>query len=266
MELVQNGRLPLDAHVMEYLPELPRTYQGVTVRHLLTHQAGVRGYRDMEEVFSATHYPTARAALKAFAGDPLLFAPGTRTEYSTYGFTLLGAIAEAVTGRPFQELSADFFRRHGIGGFALDDPLMLVPHRVRGYRVDEAGEVWNARAYDPSTKYPAGGFAASTDDYLRFVIAVGSGLVLDRGTLREMWMAQKLDDGRPTPFGLGWGVGMRGVNRMVGFNGLQPGSTTFMRYYTDSGAGVVLACNAEGGRDLDKLLDDILDILVAGKK
>lgn len=266
MDLVESGRLSLDAPVRKYLPELPASYEGVTVRHLLTHQAGVRAYRDLEEVFSVAHYPTSRDAAKAFSADPLLFAPGKQVSYSTYGFTLLGAAAEAATGRTFQELSADFFARHRLEGFALDDPLTVVPRRVRGYRVDEKGAVFNARAYDASNKYPAGGFVSSAEDYLRFVLAVGAGRVLRPESLREMWTANKLPDGTPTPFGLGWGLGEVRGRRVVAFNGLQPTSATFMRYFPEAGAGVVMACNAEGARDLDKLLDDILALALPPPK
>ena len=65
-----------------------------------------------------------------------MFEPGTKVEYSSLSFTVLGAAAEAVTGRSFQKLSADFFSKHGISGFSLDDPLAIVPKRVRGYLVD----------------------------------------------------------------------------------------------------------------------------------
>ena len=267
MELVQQGRLSLDTSIRHYLPELPEAYQGVTIRHLLTHQSGARGYRNVEDVaFSVTHYRTTREAIKAFVDDPLLFPPGTKTEYSSFGYALLGAVAEAVTGRTFQELSADFFSRHGISGFSLDDPLALVSNRVRGYLIDAKGKLWNARAYDMSIRYPSGGFVASAEDYLRFVILVSSGHVVASDTVREMWTAQKLSDGSATPFGLGWGVGELKGRRMVGHNGLLPGSTTFVRFFPDMGVGVVLACNAEGARDIDKLLDSILEEALAAKR
>jgi serine beta-lactamase-like protein LACTB len=213
MELVQQGRLSLGASIRRYLPELPEAYQDVTIRHLLTHQSGARGYRNVEGVaFSVTHYGTTREAIKAFTDDPPLFAPGTKTEYSSYGFALLGAAAEAVTGRTFQGLSADFFSRHAISGFSLDDALALVPGRVRGYRIDDKGKLSNARAYDMSIRYPSGGFVASAEDYLRFVISVSSGRAVTTETVRGMWAAQKLNDGSASPFGLGWGVGeLRGA-------------------------------------------------------
>ena len=140
MDLVQTGRLRLDAAVRTYLPELPASYGSVTIRHLLSHQAGVGGYRDIEEVFSATHYATSRSAVNAFADDPLLFEPGTKVEYSTFGFTLLGAAAEAVAGKPFEDVSRDFFARHGLKGFDIDDTRALVSGRVRGYLVDSGGQ------------------------------------------------------------------------------------------------------------------------------
>ena len=88
----------------------------------------------------------------------------------------------------------------------MDDPLVIVPKRVRGYLVDAnkkiecngsrvvdrgylagtANAVTNARAFDISNRYPAGGFVSSGEDLLRFVIKVGTGKILGRGSLREM--------------------------------------------------------------------------------
>ena len=258
MELIEDRRLSLDASVKEYLPELSDRYSRVTIRHLLSHQSGVRDYRDLEEVFSVKHYENSRQAISIFMNAPLLFEPGTKVEYSSYNFTLLGAVAEGVTGQNFQQIAKDFFLRHGIAGFSLDDALEIVPLRVRGYRVDESGQVENARFYDASNKYPAGGFVASAENYLRFVLATASGRVLPSDTVREMWTQQSVNDGKTTPFGLGWGVSDFKGYRMLGYNGLQPGETTTFRFFPQLGFGVVLACNAEGAENLDKLLDSIL--------
>ena len=283
MGLVEEDKLGLDTFITELLPELPEAYQKVTVRHLLSHQAGVRGYRNLEEAFSGAHYPTSREALKSFIMDPLLFEPGSKTAYSTFGFTVLGAAAEEVTGNSFQRLSAEFFSRKHLEGIGLDDPLAIVPNRVRGYLVDPAskltlsdelildreylagtsGPLLNARAYDASNKYPGGGFVPSAEDLLRFTIAVGTGKVLRRATVAEMWTAQATSDGKSTLFGLGWGVGAQfNGYSMVGFNGGQPTTTTFLRYLPDIGVGVALLCNAEGAQDLPKLLNDVLEITV----
>jgi len=282
MDLVEQGKLKLDGPVRQYLPELPSSYQKVTLRHLLSHQAGVPGYRDKADIenfaFSSVHYATSREVLKTFMDKPLLFEPGAKIEYSSLGFTILGAAAESVTSHPFQQVASDFFVRHGISGFVLDDPLAIVPKRVRGYLVDPnskialadghsmardylagtAGEITNARAYDISNRYPAGGFDSSSEDLLHFVIAVGTEKVLRRETVADMWTSQNTADGTKSVFGLGWGVSRSTANKMVGMNGEEPTSTTFLRYFPDSGVGIVVLCNSEAPRELPELLNDIL--------
>jgi CubicO group peptidase (beta-lactamase class C family) len=281
MDLVEQGKLSLDASVRQYLPELPAFYQSVTLRELLSHQSGVRGYADEENVlFSTVHYPTSRDALKVMMTYPLAFTPGTKVEYSSLAFTVLGAAAESVTGRSFQQLSMDFFPKHGIRGFALDDPYAIVPRRVHGYLVDRTlnlqfndgrvagrdylkgttGEITNAHYYDISNRYPAGGFDASAEDLLRFMIAVDSGKILKPDTVDAMWTAQRTSDGTSTVFGLGWGVSKwKEKTKMVGMNGLELSTASFLRYLPDSGVGVALLCNAEGAKGLSELVDDILD-------
>ena len=280
MDLVEQGKLSLDASIRKYLPELPESFEKVTVRRLLDHQSGVRGFpNEADSAFSVAHYASSREAMKTFMDFPLAFEPGTKTEYSSLSFTVLGAAAESVTGQSFQQLSAEFFTRHGIDGFSLDDPYALVPNRVRGYLADRnskiefndghtatrdylagtPGDVTNARFYDISNRYPAGGFDSSGESLLRFVIALDSGKVLMPETVNQMWKAQSRSDETMGVFGLGWGVSQRNGKAMVGMNGQEPSSTTFLRYFPGSGTGVALLCNAEGAQDLDKLLGDILD-------
>jgi CubicO group peptidase (beta-lactamase class C family) len=280
MDLVEENKLSLDASIRQYLPELPAFYQSVTLRELLSHRSGVRGYADEESVlFNAVHYADSRDALKGMMTYPLVFAPGTKVEYSSLAFTVVGAAAEAVTGHSFQQLSAEFFSRHAIRGFFLDDPYAIVPHRVHGYLVDRTlnlqfndgrgagrdylkgtdGEITNAHYYDISNRYPSGGFDASAEDLLRFVISVGSGKVLKSDTVDEMWAGQRTSDGASTVFGLGWGVSnWKKKTKMVGMNGLELSTAAFLRYLPDSGTGVVLLCNAEGPKGFSQLGDEIL--------
>ena len=267
MDLVQSSRLKIDTPVRTYLADLPAAYDRVTVRHLLSHQAGVRDYRDVAEVFSAVHYQTSRDALRTFVNDPLLFEAGTRTAYSTFGFTVAGAVAEAATQETFQQISKEFFRRYSIQGFDLDDPEAIVTKRVRGYLVNKEGEITNTPAYDASNKYPGGGFTSSAEDYLSFVIAVASGRVLRPEVLRQTWTRQKTSDGTESPFGLGWGVSQLAGRKVVGFNGLQPSTTTSIHYFPNEGVGIVLLCNAEttnaeGDQDLSKLMTELQAVLL----
>jgi CubicO group peptidase (beta-lactamase class C family) len=278
MDLVSQGKLSLDAPIRQYLPELPDAYRAITLRHLLDHQSGII-HEGAQMFFSMQHYATTRDALKVFVHLPLRFEPGKKTDYSSPAFAVAGAAAEAVTGRSFQQLSADFFAAHGIRGVFLDDIYAIVPNRVRGYSVDRdsvatfqdgttathqylagtPGAVTNARNYDISSRYPAGGFDSSAEDLMKFVIGVGTGKVLSPESVRQMWTAQATSDGKRGMFGLGWGVAQRDGRSVVGMNGATASTTTSLLYFPDSGVGIALLCNAEGAKDLSKLQDDVIN-------
>ena len=92
---------------------------------------------------------------------------------------------------------------------------------------------------------------------MRLVIKVGTGKILGRESLRAMWTVQRSPEPEAV-FGLGWEARWKD-KMMAGMNGVEPSTTTFFRYLPGSGAGVALLCNAEGARDLGKLLEDILE-------
>lgn len=278
MDLIEQGKLGLDNSIRDYLPELPDSYQKVTIRHLLSHESGVHFAPDeIDVVLSTKRYATLRDALKIMASSPS-FEPGSKVEYSSAAFTVLGAAAEAVTGVSFNQVANDFFAKHDLPRLRLDDPYALIPNRVRGYLVDRnskmefndgrkvnrdylngtPGGVTNAALYDISNRSPAGGFDASGEDLLRFVIAVGVGKVLPPNTVSQMWTAQKTSDGKTSFYGLGWGVSdWKGKTKMVGMNGLELSSQTFLRYLPQPGVGVVVLCNAEGAEGIP--LNEIVD-------
>ena len=216
----------------------------------------------MDEVFSTKHYASLEdAARSIFIESPLLFEPGAKTAYTTYGYTLLGAALERTTGQAFKQILET-----RLSGFALDDFLALTQDRVRPYR-KSASMAWeNAPAFDASNKYPGGGIISSAVEYAGFLIQVSSGRQLRNDTVTAMWTRQTLSDGSLVPYAtLGWATGVRGDHRYFTHDGLQPGTTTVMHWFPDLGAGSVVLCNAEGP-DLDGLQERILDILVGRKQ
>ena len=85
--------------------------------------------------------------------------------------------------------------------------------------------------------------------------------------LRQTWTRQKTSDGTESPFGLGWGVSQLAGRKVVGFNGLQPSTTTSIHYFPNEGVGIVLLCNAEttnaeGDQDLSKLMTELQAVLL----
>src|ERR1700694_484620 len=97
MQLVEQRKLDLDADVQQYCPAFPRKEQRITPRQLLSHLSGIRHYGGAPGRGGAAVHD----ALAPFKNDPLLFPPGTKFLYSTYGYDVLGCVIEGAARVPF---------------------------------------------------------------------------------------------------------------------------------------------------------------------
>lgn len=100
--LADEGRLHLFRPIKTYLPEVPEAAANITLNQLMTHTAGLPEY--CGEDF--TKLAVAELISRCLAG-PLLFEPGTRSEYSNTGFSVVAATIERVTGQPLEKVMAE---------------------------------------------------------------------------------------------------------------------------------------------------------------
>ncbi len=98
--LYENNKIFPDSSIYFYLPDYPRLKYRPTVRQVAGHIGGVRHYRG-NEFFIASHYRTVQEGLGIFKNDTLLFPPGTKYQYSSYGYNLVSAILEKAAGTDF---------------------------------------------------------------------------------------------------------------------------------------------------------------------
>src|SRR5215467_1568937 len=187
LQLWERGKLDLDAPVQKYCPEFPQKESPITTRQLLGHLAGIRHYNpdgkgDVPED-SARHFSSMKESLQLFANDPLVAKPGTKFNYSTYGYTLVGCVFEGVASEKFTDyLRKNVFDPAGMEQTRDDDFFTVIPHRTRWYHKDKGGIVRNAGVLDSSYKIPGGGIISSADDMARFETAILGDKLLKRGT------------------------------------------------------------------------------------
>src|SRR5438128_9895102 len=98
--LYEEGRLYLDAPVQRYVPSFPDKGYPITTRQLAGHLAGIRHYQDGEFLLNR-HFNSVLEGLTIFERDSLLFPPGTRFSYSSYGWDLIAAVIEGASGEDF---------------------------------------------------------------------------------------------------------------------------------------------------------------------
>ncbi|HYP14236.1 MAG TPA: serine hydrolase domain-containing protein [Bryobacteraceae bacterium] len=262
LQLVEQGKVQLDVPVSTYVKSfLPKQYQ-VTVRQLLGHLGGVRHYRDNSEMYSTRHFWNTTEALSAFQSDDLVHEPGLKMTYTTYGYVLLGAVVEAVSGRSYWEYLRDnVLLPAGMRATQVDDVYTIVPNRSRGYRKAGADEVVNAPLHDTSGKVPGGGLVSTSADLVRFVQALHGGKLLKKETVNQMFTSLRTADGHTTGYGLGWGMDDFMGRRRYGHAGGQAGVSTQLQYIPSEPVTVAIMCNLEGVQ-VKGIADRVLEVLL----
>ena len=97
--LAEQGKLSLDDELTKFLPDYPTTGHRVTIRRLLDHTSGIKGYTEMPEFREFQRLERPRHELVTlFSGQPFEFAPGEQQTYNNSAFFLLGLVIEKVAG------------------------------------------------------------------------------------------------------------------------------------------------------------------------
>jgi D-alanyl-D-alanine carboxypeptidase len=196
LQLVQEGRLRLDAPVRTWLPGLLPGGDTITVRHLLQHTSGLPDHLETpgftEGLLENPVYEPEE--LVALATDrPLEFRPGTGFAYSSTGYVVAGLLVEAVTGHSLaRELRDRVFGPLGLEHTSFPASKRRIGgYHARGYVPGEHAPTPQAAPLDvtdinPSWAWAAGGLVSNAADVSRFYRSLLGGRLLKPGLLREM--------------------------------------------------------------------------------
>ncbi len=239
--LLEEGRLRLDDEIQKYVPSFPRKAWPVKLREAMGHTAGVVPDGGDEGPLFARHCEQPVEALSAFAGEELLFRPGTQYRDSSYGWILVSAAIEAAANQPFLALMRERvfsplgMRSTGPDGATVDGdddhPLFNLVRelifdaraardagsqsetkanqdRVTSYfprfAADPKYGLHLMRPLDYSCYAGSSGFLSTPSDLVRFAMAVARGRLLKPATVELLQTSQRLTSGEATGYGLGW--------------------------------------------------------------
>ncbi len=243
LQYVEAGKLTLDTRVGEVLADYPNrdVADKVRIRHLLTHTGGTG------DIFGA-EFDAHRLDLKAHADYLRLygkrgldFEPGSRQRYSNYGFVLLGAIIENLSGTSYHEhVRARVFVPAGMLDTASPPETDAMPQRAKGYM--HRGSEWASNSGTlPWRGTAAGGGLSTTGDLARFARALLDGTLLSKRLLEQATTAQAPDGG----YGYGFGVAGLGTQRRFGHGGGAPGMNGELMIVPDSRTIIVALANLD---------------------
>lgn len=177
MQLVEQGKLDLDADISAYLPEgfIDRSFSDpVTLKHLMSHNAGYEEHIEGMMPESAETLVSLEEYLSRGTQPKQVFQPGTVTAYSNYSTNLAGYIVERVSGLSFAEYVAqnildplDMKRSSFEIRFDLIDNIMQ--NKAKGYARQDDQWIEQPLAY--INDIPAGSLNTTATDMANFMIA-----------------------------------------------------------------------------------------------
>lgn len=243
LQLVEQGQVDLDAPLARYLPDYPDTplAEQVKIRHLLTHTGGTG------DIFTDA-YQAQRSAvrehadyLRLFGERDTEFTPGSREVYSNYGFVLLGAVIERVTGMSYHDaIRKQIFLPTRMAHSGTEPEEHVRGLISVGYTQTENGLTDN-RNLLPWRGTAAGGGYSTVGDLLRFGDALLKGRLLSTQWLSEATRAQTSSG----LYGFGFQLGGSGETRHFGHAGGAEGMNGALRIYPASGEIVVALSNLD---------------------
>lgn len=264
MKLVETGAIDLHAPIQTYTDAFPRKQWPITVHHLLCHQSGIRHWRTAEELKNEERYESLEDAIASFKDEPLLFEPGTRDEYSTPAYTVLGIVIEEVTGKPFADAISELVTGPAGANSLRPDHLQpaILPQAAR-YRDSRRGPK-PAPDHDITIKIPGGGFSGSATDLARFAAALMNGEIVEEATLATMWEEKPAQDVAETQKGYGCNLGSEKERFVVWHIGGLVGASGILYIYPEEKHAIALLTNRRAS-PVFPLASEIMDVVVSTK-
>lgn len=258
MLLVEGGKVDLDAPVKTFIPDAPATWDGVTVRHLLTHTGGIPDFtRDADFGTWNTQPATLVQLIGRFRDRPLDFQPGEQWSYSNSGYILLTAIVEKASGQSYTDfITARLLQPLGMTDSGYDTHAAILPRRASGYTPAPGGIV-NADYADMTIPQGAGALYSTTRDLLKWEQGLFGGRVLRPESLTTLTTPYR------NGYAFGLGVGEKAGHRIISHSGGIQGFNTVLSRDVDAGLTVVVLGNLNGPGP-DKLGADLMTLAQGG--
>jgi len=260
MQLVERGKLDLDASNSVYLDDLPPSWRAATVRDLLAHVSGLPNIIDPRT--GAMLGASEAEAWSIVREKGLEFTPRTRSSYNQTNYLLLGKIIEKLSGETFPAFTkAHQFAAVPMPTAGFGDSRDVILGKSQSYRFDYStlpqGTLRPVYEEFPSGLLPGAGINATATDLAAWLVALMDGkLIKPDPSLKDLWSAPRLVDGTRASWALGWPLRTR--RELVIPSGLGGGRSAFS-VYPDKKLAVVVLTNLSGANPED-FLDNVAHV------
>jgi CubicO group peptidase (beta-lactamase class C family) len=245
LQLVAKGKISWDQPLAKYWPDYPNQELAnkVKIRNLFSHTGGTGDIFGPEFDKHRLELKTLADYANLYGSRPLQFEPGSRWEYSNYGFLLLGLLVEKVAGHSYYDyVRENIFTPAGMTSTDSAPESETVARQSIGYMRQKGAWVPNTATL-PWRGTSAGGGYTTVGDLFRFSQALLGGKLIPANLLEKATTSQSsIPDGPPgTGYGFGFGITKVGF----GHSGGAPGMNGDLRIYPQSRRVVIVLANLD---------------------
>jgi CubicO group peptidase (beta-lactamase class C family)/D-alanyl-D-alanine dipeptidase len=275
MQLVEQGKLDLDAPVTRYVPGFkPRNPFGkaITLRQLMSHRSGLVREPPVGHYFDPSD-PTLADTIASLNKTSLVYAPESRTKYSNAAIATVGYVLERTQREPF----AKYLKRAVLDPLSLEDTSFeptpsITKNLAEAYMWTVDGRVFEAPKFELGIS-PAGSMYTTVENMGRFVSALFAGgrgtkgRMLKASTLEQMWTPQFAPAGQKTGYGIGFGIRESEGRRTTGHGGAIYGFATTLKAMPEDKLGVVVVTTKDSANAVtNRIADFALNAMLAERQ
>jgi len=269
MQLVEQRKLDLNATISAFVPNLPPSWQTVTIKELAAHTSGLPDVLEyLGPIFRLKSPKGETATWELVQTLPIEFKQNTEFKYNQTNYILLGKVITKLTGIPFTEAIIQYqlkpaqLERTIEAGFLHYDG--VIRHSARGYIYYLTQELTHIYEHFPPSYRAAAGMSSTATELAQWLIALIQNKFLSKESVETLWSPQILTNGQPKGFGgmfngyaIGWPIVQDGDTKFVAPIG---GARSAMMYDPQEDIGVVILTNLQGARP-EKFMRPIMEMV-----
>ncbi|MBO0722435.1 MAG: serine hydrolase [Blastocatellia bacterium] len=261
--LQERGKLSVQDPICKYIAECPKSWEPITIHHLLTHTSGIPSYTEVKsrEEFRKLSLMSVTPAgfVDSFKSKPLEFSPGEKMKYDNSGYFTLGYIIEKVSGQSYETfLQENIFTPLKLADTGYDTHDRILKKRATGYSFKNGARI-NSDYLDMTVPYAAGSLYSTVEDLFAWNEALFSDKLLSAKSREAMMTVNKND------YAYGLTVNRLFNRKMVSHGGGINGFSTFLARFPEEKVTIVVLRNADYGSNNNKISEDLAAIVFGEK-
>ncbi|WP_307462356.1 serine hydrolase [Chryseobacterium sp. SORGH_AS_0447] len=216
-QLIEQGKLSLEDHVSKYIDHLPKEWQNVKVKNLLSHSSGIPDFVAFSDILP--EYSGSKT-IERLSREKMDFTTGNEFRYNQTNYMLLAMIIEKITGQSFENfILNNQFRDTKNQVIFSSNSLEKIPNRVIKYNYNPERKKYEISTYREGKKaHPANGIAITLPAFLKWSNQLAKNDLLNQKTKEMMWQPFEYGNKKDV-FAYGWEISKANDVRSYGFSG-----------------------------------------------